>query len=79
VDDFAQELLQTEYTVTLAATEHIETVTIESRDGSERELTPGDYQYDESTSLLSIDRAALQSSDLELKVEVIDPCVPNAR
>jgi hypothetical protein len=79
VDDFAQELLQTEYSFELGKTEQIDGVTVESRDGTTRELASDDYQYDDATSTLDIDRAALQSSDLRLSVQVVDPCVPNAR
>jgi hypothetical protein len=76
VNSFAQDLLETEYTLELGERESIESVVVESRDGSTRDLGPDDYQYDKEQARLSIDRDALRSSDLRLSVEVLDPCAP---
>ncbi len=74
VDAFARELLQTEYVVELGLREYIESVSVEGRDGATRELAPEDYQYVEDTATLHIDLAALESSDLRLSVQIVDPC-----
>ena len=79
VNDFAQGLLKTEYSVELDSRESIEGITVTSRDGTERQLLPEDYVYDEDTALLQIKSEALRSSDLTLEVEVVDPCAPIIR
>lgn len=76
VRDFAQELLQTEYPLELGERESIEAVSVDNRQGETRELEPTDYEYDEDAQLLRIDRSALVASDLNLSVEVVDPCAP---
>jgi hypothetical protein len=79
VDQFAQGLLQTEYTVVLEERESIVSVTVHSLDGSTRQLTPDDYQHDMATGQLVINRDALRAADLDLSVEVEDPCAPIIR
>jgi hypothetical protein len=79
VDQFAKSLLQTQYPLVLGMNEAIVGVTVQSRDGSTRQLSTRDYDYDDTTQLLSLDEAALSSADLGLSIEVEDPCVPTAR
>lgn len=79
VNDFAQGLLQTEYVLELEARESIEGITVLSRDGTKRQLLPDDYEYNPDTSVLRIHGDALLSSDLDLDVEVVDPCAPIIR
>lgn len=79
VNDFARGLLQTEYALELEPRESIESITVRSRDDSERQLTSDDYMYDPETAMLHINEDALRSADIDLSVEVLDPCAPIIR
>jgi hypothetical protein len=79
VNDFARGLLQTEYALHLESRESIESITVHSRDATERQLAPQDYQYDPDAAVLHINEDALRSADIDLKVEVVDPCAPIIR
>jgi hypothetical protein len=73
---FAQNLVQTEFTVTLKDDEDVTAVFVIDTDGTERTLGPGDFSYDRATGTLSIDRAALRLTDVSLRVEVTSDCRP---
>jgi hypothetical protein len=79
VVDFAQTLLQTDYTLKVADDEHVTGVVVRSKDGSERSLGPADYTFDEATGSLSIHREALRGADVNLRVEVTSDCRPLVR
>ncbi len=73
---FAQGLIQTEFPLQLAADEHVTSVRVVAKDGSERALESGAYTYSSSTQTLSLSRSALSSQDSTLRVEVTSNCRP---
>lgn len=73
---FAQGLVQTEFPLLLAADEHVTSVRVVAKDGSERALDSGAYTYSSSTQTLSLSRSALNSQDSTLRVEVTSDCRP---
>lgn len=73
---FAQGLIQTEFALQLAADEHVTSVRVVEKDGSERALDSSAYTYSSSTQTLSLSRSALSSQDSTLRVEVISDCRP---
>ena len=79
VVEFAQTLLQTDYTLTLEDDEHVTSVVVQGKDKSERTLGPSDYTFDEKSGKLSIHREALRGSDAGLRVEVTSDCRPLVR
>jgi len=79
VNDFARGLLQTEYALELESRESIESITVRDLDGTERQLDAQDYTYDPDAAVLRIEEAALRASDVDLSVEVVDPCAPIIR
>lgn len=79
VNDFARGLLETEYALELESRESIESITVHGRDATERQLAPQDYEYDPEAAVLHINEEALRSADIELSVEVVDPCAPIIR
>ena len=77
--DFAQTLLQTEYSLTLKDDEHVTSVVIIGKDGTERTLDMGSYTFDEATGLLSFGPSVLRGSDVDLRIEVTSDCRPIVR
>jgi hypothetical protein len=73
---FAQNLLQTEFTVTLKEDEEVTAVFVVESGGTERPLTSGDFSYDRSTETLRVERAVLRVTDVSLRVEVTSDCRP---
>ncbi len=77
--DFAQALIQTEFTLTLADDEHVTAVVVLGEDGSERKLPDTAYTFDEDSGQLSIGKSAIHSDDANLRVEVTSDCRPVVR
>jgi hypothetical protein len=73
---FAQNLIQTEFTVTLKDDEDVTAVFIVQSDGSERALATGDFSYDRATATLRVERDVLRLTDVSLRVEVTSDCRP---
>jgi hypothetical protein len=73
---FAQTLIQTEFTLTLKADEHVSSVVIIAKDGSERKLGAAAYHFDPATQILKVDPASLGNADASLRVEVTSDCRP---
>ena len=73
---FAQTLVQSDFPVRLADDEQVTEVHIISKDGSERVLTSTEYKHDATTQVLSVERSALKSTDVNLRVEVTSACRP---
>ncbi|HYQ04900.1 MAG TPA: hypothetical protein VER96_39765 [Polyangiaceae bacterium] len=73
---FAQGLIQTEFSVQLAADEHVSQVIVVAKNGSERTLDSAAYTYSAATQTLSLSRSALSSLDSTLRVEVTSECRP---
>lgn len=74
VGDFAQALLETEYSVELSPRETLEAVVVTDSSGVKRELHSGDYTYDFDSALLLLNPAAIRSSDRELSIEIAIHC-----
>jgi hypothetical protein len=74
--DFAQALIQTEFTLSLKDDEHVTNVVVLAADGSERTLAEGDYDFDEVTGRLTIAPTAITSTDSNLRIEVTSDCRP---
>lgn len=74
VGGFAQQALQTEYTFELSARETLEAIVVTDIAGRERRLGPHEYQYDFSTSRLSLAPGAITARDRKLTVEVAIHC-----
>jgi hypothetical protein len=74
--DFAQALIQTEFTLTLADDEHVTAVIVIDENGNERALATSDYTFDEATGRLSVKKSAIRSTDANLRVEVTSDCRP---
>ena len=79
LDDFAQALVQTEFTLSLKDDEQVTAVVVIGADGSERTLAMGDYEFDEVTQKLSIEPTAIGAADSNLRVEVTSDCRPIVR
>jgi len=77
--DFAQELVQTEYEVELADDEHITAVILVDAAGQERSLSMNEFSFDFDTQILSLDPAALDSTDTNMRLEVTAECEPLIR
>lgn len=69
VKEFAQSLLETDYTLELADDEQVTAVVVIASDETERTIEASDYTFDESTGVLSLDADAL-SADLILRARV---------
>ncbi|HET7544412.1 MAG TPA: hypothetical protein VFK05_31290 [Polyangiaceae bacterium] len=76
---FAQALVQTKYTLTLKDDEHVTSVVIIGKDGTERTLDTGSYSVNEATGVLDINPSALHGNDANLRVEVTSDCRPIVR
>jgi hypothetical protein len=76
---FAENLIQTEFTVTLKDDETVTTVFVVEAGGTERALTADDFTYDRATSTLRVERAVLRLTDVSLRVEVTSDCRPVVR
>jgi hypothetical protein len=74
--DFAQALIQTEFTLKLADDEHVTAIVVIDENGTERVLPKSDYTFDETTGRLSVSKAAIRGSDANLRVEVTSDCRP---
>ncbi len=74
--DFAQALIETEFTLTLKDDEHVTAVVVIDKTGSERTLTTSQYTFDEASGHLSIDKSAITAEDANLRVEVTSDCRP---
>jgi hypothetical protein len=73
---FAKTLVQTQFTVTLKSDEQITAVHVVDKDGAERVLSSSQFNYDEATHTLTIDKASLGAADRTLRVEVTSDCRP---
>lgn len=71
---FAQSLVTTSYPLKIKSDEHVTAVVMISKDGSERTLDPSQYDHDEDTGTLEIDRDAIRGTDTTLRVEVTSEC-----
>lgn len=71
---FAQSLITTSYPLKIKSDEHVTAVVIISKDGSERTLDPAQYEHDEDTGILEINRDAIRGTDTTLRVEVTSDC-----
>jgi hypothetical protein len=77
--DFAQALIQTEFSLSLEDDEQVTAVIVISETGAERTLSPMDYTFDETTQVLSIRPMAIAATDSDLRVEVTSDCRPIVR
>jgi hypothetical protein len=77
--DFAQALIQTEFTLSLKEDEQITAVVVIDENGAERTLPASDYAFDKDSNQLSIDPTAIHATDVDLRVEVISDCRPVVR
>ena len=71
---FAQSLVTTSYPLKLKSDEHVTAVVVIGKDGAERSLAPSQYEHDEDTGILEIDRDAIRGTDSTLRVEVTSDC-----
>jgi hypothetical protein len=76
---FAETLLETEFTLTLAEDEHVTAVVIVGKNGAERTLAAGQYSFDPATGKLELAKSALSGTDATLRVEVTSDCRPLVR
>jgi hypothetical protein len=76
---FAQNLVQTEFTLALEDDEDVTMVFVLDAEGEERSLAPSQYDYDRETKTLTVERAALMLTDVSLRVEVTSDCRPVVR
>ncbi len=74
VVDFAQALVQTQFTVPLAADESVTAVDVIGQDGGDRVLQNSDFTYDRASQTLTIQRDALGAKDATLRVEITSEC-----
>jgi hypothetical protein len=74
--DFAQALIETEFTLVLKDDEHVTAVIVIDKNGMERTLTQSAYTFDEASGHLSIDESAITAEDANLRVEVTSDCRP---
>jgi hypothetical protein len=77
--DYAQTLIQTEFSLTLTEDEDVTAVVVVGEDGSERTLAPNQYQFDPAGGQLHVERSALRGTDATLRVEVTSDCRPVVR
>jgi hypothetical protein len=77
--DFAQALITTEFSLTLADDEHVTAIVVLRKDGSERTLLASEYTFDEASGRLSIQKSAIHGDDANLRVEVTSDCRPLVR
>jgi hypothetical protein len=77
--DFSQNLIQTEFSVPLAADEDITTVHVLMQNGDLRTLRTADYRYDRASQRLEVQESALGPADATLRVEVTSDCRPLIR
>lgn len=74
--DFAQDLVQTEFTLDLADDEDVTSVTVVDAYGVERTLSVDQFEFDVETQLLEIAPGVIASTDTDLDVEVTSACRP---
>jgi hypothetical protein len=77
--DFAQTLIQTEFTLSLKEDEQVTAVVALGEDGTERVLATSDYTFDEATGKLTVSPTAIRATDSNLRVEVTSDCRPIVR
>ncbi|HEY3498650.1 MAG TPA: hypothetical protein VGK73_28360 [Polyangiaceae bacterium] len=77
--DFAEALVQTEFTLALEDDERVTSVVVVGKDGSERALSSSDYTFDETSGRLSVEKSAIVGDDANLRVEVTSDCRPVVR
>jgi hypothetical protein len=73
---FAENLLQTTFTVVLKDDEDVTAVFVVEAGGTERALAADEFAYDRDTETLTVERAALRLTDVSLRVEVTSDCRP---
>lgn len=73
---FAQALVQTQFSFSIKADEHVSAVTVADKSGAERQLLAGQYSYDRATQTLNVQPSALSANDVSLHVEVTSDCRP---
>lgn len=73
---FAQALVQTQFSFSIKADEHVSAVTVADKSGAERQLLATQYTYDRATQTLNVQPSALTANDSTLRVEVTSDCRP---
>ncbi|MDQ2646673.1 MAG: hypothetical protein M3020_22890 [Myxococcota bacterium] len=71
---FAQSLITTSYPLKIKSDEHVTAVVIIGKDGAERTLDASQYEHDEDTGILEINRDAIRGTDTTLRVEITSEC-----
>ncbi len=74
VRGFAQTLVKSEFSLSLAENEELGGVLVTDRDGNQRELAAADYSYD-PTGILRVAPGVLTPLDEELELSVLHECV----
>jgi len=77
--DFAQTLIQTEFTLTLDSDEDVTAVTVVDANGTTRTLSADQYRFDGQTQVLNVESTAIRGTDRDLRVEVTSECRPVPR
>jgi hypothetical protein len=77
--NFAQTLVQTDFSVPLKADEHLTSVHVIGQNGSDRTLTQSEYDYDAATQTLKVEPASLGATDANLRLEITSDCRPIIR
>ena len=77
--DFAQALIETDFSLTLKEDEHVTAVVVIGKDGKERTLSSAEYTFDEASGHLSVQKSAIHGDDANLRVEVTSDCRPLVR
>jgi hypothetical protein len=74
--NFAQALIQTEFTLDLQDDEDVTSVVVIDANGGERTLARPDWTYDRATKLLTVKRDTIRGTDDDLRVEITSDCRP---
>jgi len=76
VQNFADSLIQTAYSVSVGAQEDVEGVTIVSAAGVARTISPSNFTYDKTAGVLHLAAGVLMSGDSGLRVDIGRNCAP---
>ena len=74
IRNFAQQLVKTQYQLTLKEDEELGAITLVDRAGNERTLEPSDYGFDPATGMLTLHDGVLAPNDVSLQLRILREC-----
>lgn len=74
IRNFAQQLVKTDYQVTLKEDEELGSITLVDRAGNERTLETTDYSFDPATGMLRLHEGVLAPNDVSLQLRILREC-----